>query len=97
MPSSIAAGRASVLLALALLLAACNQPPARWQQLLAAKITEQYPSYQVTPTPDGGLMVARPGRPPMPVDVNGIAVFCRRGPRDCGYATDQMLLELREK
>ena len=96
MPSSIVAVRA-LPLALALLLCACNQPPPSWQQLLSAKILEQYPGYKVTPTPDGGLMVARPGRAPMPVDVNGIAQFCRRGPKDCGYATDQMLLELREK
>jgi hypothetical protein len=83
--------------AFAVLLAACNQPPPSWQKLLADKITEQYPTFQVTPTPDGDLMVARPGRAPLPVDVKAIAQFCQRGAKDCGYATDQMLLELREK
>ena len=79
------------------LLAACNQPPPSWQKLLSDKIAEQYPGFQVAPTPDGGLMVARPGRAPLPVDVKAIAQFCQRGPKDCGYATDQMLLELSEK
>ena len=83
--------------AITVLLAACNQPPPSWQTLLSDMITEQYPSFLVTPTADGGLMVVRPGRAPLPVDAKAIAQFCQRGPKDCGYATDQMLLELREK
>lgn len=79
---------------LLLALAGCTQPPS-WQNLLAAKITQQYPSYQVQPTPQGGLLVQRPGQPAMPVDVNAIAQFCQRGPKDCNYATDQLLLALR--
>jgi hypothetical protein len=78
-------------------LAGCNDAPPSWQKLLAAKIVEQYPAYQATPTPDGGLLVQRPGFRTVPVDVNAIARFCQRGPKDCDYATDQMLLELREK
>jgi hypothetical protein len=78
-------------------LAACSDAPPSWQKLLAAKITEQYPAYQVQPAPDGGLLVQRPGQSAMPVDVNAIAQFCQRGPKDCDYATDQMLLELRGK
>ena len=80
---------AAVLLALA----ACTQAVS-WQTLLAAKIAQQYPAYQVQPTPDGGLLVQRPGLPALPIDVNAIAQFCRRGPKNCNYATDQMLLEL---
>lgn len=87
----------SLALAVAFFLGACNQPPPSWQSLLAAKIREQYPSYQVTPTPDGALMVARPGEATEPVDVNAIAQFCQRGPKDCNYATDQMLLALRPR
>ena len=81
---------AAVLLALA----ACTQAVS-WQTLLAAKIAQQYPAYQVQPAPDGGLLVQRPGLPALPIDVNAIAQFCLRGPKDCNYATDQMLLELR--
>ena len=40
--------------------------------------------------------VEAPGKPDIRVDVNGIAQFCRRGPKDCDYATDQMLLKLRD-
>jgi hypothetical protein len=81
-------------LAMAAALPGCGEPPS-WQKLLAAKITEQYPHYTVLPGTDGGLLVRRPGRPDAPVDVEAIAVFCRRGPKDCNYATDQLLLELR--
>lgn len=84
------------LLATVLALAACNDPPPSWQQLLAAKITEQYPSYTASPSQGGNLVVHRPGKPDVPVDVDAIAKFCRRGPADCNYATDQMLLQLRE-
>jgi len=78
-----------------LMLVACSGEPPSWQKLLASKITEQYPNYQAQPAPNGGLLVQRPGLAPIPVDVNAIAQFCQRGPKDCDYATDQMLLELR--
>lgn len=81
----------TLLLALALL--SCGDPPG-WQQLLALKINQQCPGFDVEQTPDGNLMVKRPNRPPVRVDVGEIARFCQRGPRDCDYATDQMLLSL---
>ena len=74
-------------------LASCTQAPS-WQSLLTAKILAQYPGYKVTPVADGNIVVRRPGLADVPVDVNAIAQFCRRGTRDCNYATDQMLLEL---
>ena len=83
-----------ICLAAALLTSACTQAPS-WQKLLTAKISEQYPSYTVQPLPDGSVVVRRPGQADVPVDVNAIAEFCRRGPKDCDYATDQMLLALR--
>ena len=79
--------------AMLLTLAACTQPPS-WQSLLSAKILSHYPGYEVQPTADGNFVVRRPGQADAPVDVNAIAQFCRRGTRDCDYATDQMLLEL---
>lgn len=80
-----ARGLAAGALAALLLLAACTEPPS-WQMLLAAKISQQYPGYTVRPTPDGQLTV----------DVDAIARFCRRGPQDCNYATDQLLLSLQK-
>ncbi len=74
-------------------LAACTELPS-WQKLLTARITQQYPAYTVQPAPDGSVIVRRPGLADVPVDVNAIALFCRRGPKDCDYATEQMLLEL---
>ena len=80
--------------ALTLLVAcACSEAPS-WQKLLATRISGQYPAYQVKPTAEGGLLVERPGLTAVPVDVDAIARFCLRGPKDCNYATDQMLLEL---
>lgn len=75
---------------------ACTEAPS-WQNLLSIRISNQYPGYQVKPMADGGLLVDRPGLTAMPVDVDAIARFCLRGPKDCNYATDQMLLELRGK
>ena len=75
-------------------LIACTEPPS-WQKLLAIKITDQFPSYQAELAPGGGLIVKRPGLPDAPVDVDAIARFCQRGPKDCNYVQDQMLLELR--
>ena len=78
---------------LALALTACGPPPS-WQKLIASRIAEQYPQYTVQNRADGSLLVLRPGKAEAPVDVNAIAQFCQRGPKDCNYATDQMLLEL---
>jgi hypothetical protein len=91
-----ARGLAAGALAALLALAACTEAPS-WQKLLAAKITQQYPAYTVQPTPDGNLKVERPGLATVPVDVDTIARFCQRGPQDCNYATDQMLLALQKQ
>jgi hypothetical protein len=79
--------------ALLVTLPACTDPPS-WQTLLTAKIMQQYPRFDVLPQPDGSVLVRRPGKADVPVDVKAIGEFCRRGPKDCNYATDQMLLEL---
>ena len=83
-----------LVLAATLVLCACTDPPS-WQKLLAIKITDQFPTYQTEPAPNGSLTVKRPGQPDKTVDVDDIARFCQRGPKDCNYATDQMLLDLR--
>ena len=78
------------------LLAACGQSPPSWDVLLSGKITGQYPTYAVTVTVPGQLKVERPGMPSKNVEVAPIAQHCLRGPKDCGYAVEQMLLELRD-
>jgi len=78
------------------LLFACTEAPT-WPKLLASKISEQYPAYTVKTTDDGNLMVERPGLHAVPVDAQAIGRFCQRGPKDCNYATDLMLLELQPK
>lgn len=75
-------------------LAGCNQAPASWQNLLAARIHDQYPAFEVVQREDGSLLVRRPNLADVPVDVDAIARFCQRGPKDCNYITEQMLLQL---
>lgn len=77
-------------------LTACGQQPPSWDALLAGKINGQYPDYRVTVTQPGQLLVERPGMPSQTVDVPPIALHCTRGPRDCGYAVEHMLLGLRD-
>jgi hypothetical protein len=84
------------ILLMALALSACSEAPS-WQKLLASKITQQYPDYKAVAKADGSLLVERPGLAPVPVDVDDIAKFCLRGPKDCNYATDQMLTALQRK
>ena len=75
---------------------ACGQQPPSWDSLLAGKITGQYPDYRVSVSAPGQLRVERPGMPAQTVAVEPIAQYCLRGPRDCGYAVEQMLLVLRD-
>jgi hypothetical protein len=74
-------------------LPACTKPPS-WQTLLAGRISQQYPGYVIEKPDPGSLLIVRPGLPAIPVDVEAIAGFCRRGPKDCNYAIDQMLTGL---
>lgn len=90
---SLAIGAA---VAAAITLTACGQQPPSWDSLLAGKINGQYPDYRVSVTQPGHLLVERPGMPPQTVEVAPMALHCTRGPRDCGYAVEQMLLGLRD-
>ena len=81
-------------IASAVFIGSCGEPPS-WSLLVEAKIAEQYPDYKVQATDGGALLVQRPGVAAIPVDVNAIAQFCQRGPKDCNYAIDKMLVELR--
>jgi hypothetical protein len=74
-------------------LSACSEPIS-WSKLLKSKIKEHYPRYEVQPLEDGDLKVMRPGLTDVRIDVNGMTLLCQRGPKDCNYATDQMLLQL---
>jgi hypothetical protein len=79
----------------ALGLSACSPAPPSWDALLGSKIAEHYPAYTVLMPQAGQLLVQRPGQMDKAVDVADIAKFCQRGPADCNYAMDRMLLELR--
>ena len=87
--------RAPGLVFIGAVLAACSPAPPSWDALISSKITEHYPAYQVLAPQAGQLLVQRPGQMDKAVDVADIAKFCQRGPADCNYALDQMLLELR--
>ena len=76
-------------------LGACNPEPVSWDKLIASRIAQQYPGYAVTLLEGGKLDVQRAGQESRRIEVAPIAQFCQRGPRDCEYAIDQMLLELR--
>jgi hypothetical protein len=77
-------------------LSACTEAPS-WQKLLASKIKEHYPSYDVQATSDGALKVLRPNLPDARVNLEEIAQLCQRGPKACNYATDEMLLALQSR
>lgn len=76
-------------------LAACSPAPPSWERLVSSKIIEHYPGYKVLTPQAGQLLVQRPGQTDKAVDVAGIAQFCQRGPADCNYALDQLLIDLR--
>ena len=77
-------------------LAGCGQQPPSWDSLLSGKITGQYPDYRVSVPEPGQLRVERSGMPAQTVAVEPIAQHCLRGPKDCSYAVEQMLLVLRD-
>ena len=77
-------------------LTGCGQQLPSWDSRLSGKITGQYPDYRVSVIAPGQLRVERPGMPAQTVAVEPIAQHCLRGPRDCGYAVEQMLLVLRD-
>lgn len=89
-------GRLAALAAGLVLLAACGQKPPSWDTLLAGKITGQFADYAVAVTAPGHLRVTRPNMPAQDVEVVPIAQHCLRGPKDCNYAVEHMLLGLRD-
>ena len=89
-------GLSQVAMGAAVLLAACGQSPPSWDILLSGKVLGQYPTYTVTVPEAGQLRVERPGMPTKTLAVNPIAQHCLRGPKDCNYAVEQMLVELRD-
>ena len=80
----------------AVFLAACGQSPPSWDNLISGKVLGQYPGYVVTVPVAGQLRVERPGMPAKTIEVNPIAQHCLRGPKDCNYIIEKMLVELRD-
>ena len=79
-----------------LALTGCGQQLPSWDSRLSGKITGQYPDSSVSVIAPGQLRVERPGMPAQTVAVEPIAQHCLRGPKDCSYAVEQMMLVLRD-
>ena len=87
---------AHVAVGVAVFLAACGQSPPSWDNLISGKVLGQYPGYVVTVPVAGQLRVERPGMPVKTIEVAPIAQHCLRGPKDCNYVIEKMLVELRD-
>jgi len=79
----------------AVLLSACNAAPASWDTIVTQRIGQERPRCVVTAPAPGTLDVRCPDGAPQRIDIAPIAQHCQRGPRDCEYAIDQVLLGLR--
>jgi hypothetical protein len=89
------AGMATALFVAVTALPGCSDAPPSWDRLLSGKITDMYPSFHVTQGAPGNLQIERPGQKAQTIEVAPIALLCQRGPKECDYAVDQMLLSLR--
>jgi hypothetical protein len=76
-------------------LSGCDQTPPSWTHLIGQRVQDQYPNFRVTELPQERLQIERPGLPPQTVEIEPLALHCRRGPRDCDYVIDELLLKLR--
>ena len=85
-----------VAISIATFLAACGQSPPSWDNLISGKVLGQYPDYVVTVLLAGQLRVERPGMLVKTIEVAPISQHCLRGPKDCNYAIEKMLVELRD-
>lgn len=83
------------LAALSTLIAACDSAPPSWDRLLAERIASHFPGCTVAAPGAGRLRLDCPGQAAQPIEVAPIAQFCQRGPRDCEYGVDQLLLSLK--
>ena len=76
------------------MLAACSGPPPSWDVLITQRIAAERPQCAVSAPSAGWLDVRCAEGKAQRIEVAPIAQFCQRGPRDCEYAIDQMLLGL---
>ena len=81
-------------LLLAVWLAGCTGEPPSWDTLLSRRIAQERPQCAVTTPAAGRLEIRCPGAAEQVLEVAPIAQHCQRGPRDCEYAIDQLLLGL---
>jgi hypothetical protein len=81
-------------LACALLLAACDSKPLDWNTLAASRIRDQVPAAQLKVL-DAGTLEASLGGKTTRIDTAELQLLCNRGPKDCNYAFDQVVLALR--
>jgi hypothetical protein len=79
---------------LAALLAACDSKPLDWNNLTASRIRDQVPGAEVIVIDANTLEVKTAGKSQR-VDTKELQTRCNRGPRDCDYAFDQIVTQLR--
>jgi len=78
----------------AVLLAACDSRPLDWNSLTASRIRDQVPGAQVIVIDAGTLEVKAAGKSQR-IDTKELQTRCNRGPKDCDYAFDQIVTQLR--
>jgi len=78
----------------ALLLAACDSKPLDWNTLAASRIRDQVPAAQITVL-DAKTLEASVGGKTTRIDTAELQLLCNRGPKDCNYAFDQVVITLR--
>ncbi|MDB5806626.1 MAG: hypothetical protein JWN73_3948 [Betaproteobacteria bacterium] len=88
------AWRRALLLAGAALCAACSNEAPDWNTLAGARIRNQIPEAQITVI-DAKTLEANTAGKTQRIDTAELQLLCNRGPKDCDYAFDQAVLQLR--
>jgi hypothetical protein len=83
-----------LLLAAALLAGACSNEAPDWNTLAASRIRNQIPEAQIRVI-DARSLEATIGAKTQRIDTAELQLLCNRGPKDCDYAFDQAVLQLR--
>ena len=79
---------------LAALCSGCDSKPLDWNTLAAARIRDQLPNAQVKVIDAKTLEASLDGKTTK-VDTAELSLLCNRGPKECDYAFDQVILQLR--
>ena len=78
----------------AILCAACSNEAPDWNQLASARIRNQLPEAQIRVV-DARTLEATIAGQTRRIDSAELQLLCNRGPKECDYAFDQAVLQLR--